>query len=134
MAAGGGRGRGGGRGVAGALDSTRVLRINGVVQYRFLADDILAGISTPSFGATIPDLDGNVWILPTVPAKPQNAQLVYDVVNSTGQLFARVRMPVGRSVVGFGKGGAVYLVSRDPANGFSLERTTVVGSAIVRPR
>ena len=120
--------------LSGGLDSTTVLRINGVVQYRFLVDDVLAGISTPSFGVAIPDLDGNVWILPTAPARPQNAQLIYDVVNSTGQLFARVRMPVGRSVAGFGKGGAVYLVSRDPTNGLFLERTTIVGSVIARPR
>jgi hypothetical protein len=94
----------------------------------------LGNFATPNSAAAIPDLDGNVWILPTVPAQPQRGQLVYDVVNTSGQLFARVRLPVGRSVAGFGKGGAVYLVSRDPTNGFLLERTTVVGGAIARPK
>jgi hypothetical protein len=37
-------------------------------------------------------------------------------------LFERVRMPVGRSIAGFGKGGVIYLQSGNRAEGFYLER------------
>lgn len=74
-------------------------------------------------GATIPDLDGNLWILPTTSAQSQHGELVYDVVNARGELFQRVRMPAGRSVAGFGKGGVVYMISGDKTNGFHLERS-----------
>lgn len=73
------------------------------------------------------DLDGNLWILPTTSAQSSNGELVYDVVNKTGELFQRVRMPVGRSLAGFGKGGVVYLMTGDRTSGFFLERTSIVG-------
>jgi hypothetical protein len=72
--------------------------------------------------ASMPDLDGNLWILPTTSAQSQHGELVYDVVNVKKGLFERVRMPVGRSIAGFGKGGVVYLQSGDRTNGFYLER------------
>jgi hypothetical protein len=74
--------------------------------------------------AVMPDLDGNLWILPTSSAQSKQGELVYDVVNAKGD-FHRVRMPVGKSVAGFGKGGVVYLQSGDRTNGFYLERTRV---------
>ena len=74
-------------------------------------------------GAAIADMDGNLWILPTTSAQSKNGELVYDVVNPKRGLFERVRMPVGRSVLGFGKGGVVYLMSGDRATGFYVERT-----------
>ena len=37
-------------------------------------------------------------------------------------LFQRVRVPLGRSIAGFGKGGVVYLLNGDRTNGFFLER------------
>jgi hypothetical protein len=74
-------------------------------------------------GAARPDLDGNLWILPTTSAQSQSGELVYDVVNVKGELFERVRVPSGRSIIGFGKGGVVYLLSGDRTNGFYLERT-----------
>jgi hypothetical protein len=72
------------------------------------------------------DLDGNLWILPTTSAQSQGGELVYDVVNVKGELFERVRVPAGRSIAGFGKGGVVYLMSGDRTNGFYLERTRLV--------
>jgi hypothetical protein len=74
--------------------------------------------------SVMPDLDGNLWILPTSSAQSKQGELVYDVVNAKGD-FHRVRMPVGRSIAGFGKGGIVYLQSGDRTNGFYLERTRV---------
>jgi hypothetical protein len=78
-------------------------------------------------GAVIADLDDHLWLLPTTSAQSKNGELVYDVVNAKGELFERVRMPAGRSVVGFGKGGVVYLLSGDRTTGFYLERTRVSG-------
>lgn len=80
-------------------------------------------------GAAKPDLDGNVWILPTSSAQSKAGELVYDVVNNRGELSYRVRLPVGRSIAGFGKGGVVYLMQRDAASGaWFLERTKVLNA------
>ena len=73
------------------------------------------------FGGVIPDLDGNLWILPTSSAQSRAGELVYDIVNVKGD-FHRVRVPLGRSIVGFGKGGVVFLLSGDRTNGFYLEK------------
>lgn len=74
------------------------------------------------------DADGNIWILPSTSAQSKNGELVYDVVNNRGALTHRVRMPLGRSIAGFGKGGVVYLMYRDadPKIGWTVERTKVV--------
>jgi hypothetical protein len=80
-------------------------------------------------GAALADRDGNVWILPTTSAQSQKGELVYDVVNRKDGLFERVRIPLGRSVAGFGKGGVVYLAVGDRTNGFYLERTRLPGGA-----
>jgi hypothetical protein len=85
-------------------------------------------------GAAMPDLDGNLWILPTTSAQSKNGELVYDVVNPKAGLFERVRMPAGRSIAGFGKGGVVYLISGDRTNGFYLERTRLPAGSRVPQR
>ena len=77
-------------------------------------------------GAARADLDGNLWILPTTSAQSKAGELVYDVVNSKGELFQRVRLPVGRSIAGFGRQGVVYLMHRDVAKGWFLERTKIL--------
>ena len=74
-------------------------------------------------GAAIPDLDGNLWLLPTTSKQSLHGELVYDVVNTKAEIFERARLPLGRLVAGFGKGGVVYLTSGDTKNGFYLERT-----------
>jgi hypothetical protein len=75
--------------------------------------------------SAMPDRDGNLWILPTTSAQSQHGELVYDVVNPKRGLFQRVRMPLGRSIAGFGKGGVVYLQSGDRTNGFYIERAKI---------
>ena len=77
--------------------------------------------------STMADLDGNLWILPRTSSLSRNGELVYDVVNAKGELFERVRLPVGRAIAGFGKGGVVYLTSGDRSSGYTLERTTLGG-------
>jgi len=74
-------------------------------------------------GSTVADLDGNLWILPRTTTLSKKGELVYDVVNAKGELFERVRLPLGRAIAGFAKGGVVYLTSGDLTNGFTLERT-----------
>ena len=78
-------------------------------------------------GAAKADLDGNLWILPTTSAQSKAGELVYDVVNNKGELTERVRVPAGRSIAGFGRGGVVYLMSRDASNNWFLERTRILG-------
>lgn len=77
-------------------------------------------------GAAKADADGNMWILPTTSASSKQGELVYDVVNNRGVLIERVRMPVGRSVAGFGRGGVVYLMSKGSDGLWSLERTKIM--------
>lgn len=74
-------------------------------------------------GSTVADLDGNLWILPRTTTLSRKGELVYDVVNAKGELFERVRLPLGRAIAGFAKGGVVYLTSGDLTNGFTLERS-----------
>ena len=49
---------------------------------------------------------------------------VYDVINRKGELVDRVQIPVGRTIIGFGPTGSVYLINRDGTT-VSLERATV---------
>jgi hypothetical protein len=83
-------------------------------------EDYLAPIAP---NATLADRDGNLWVLPRMSTLSKSGELVYDVVNAQGKLFQRVRLPVGRSIAGFGKGGVVYLQSGSRASGFRLEKT-----------
>jgi hypothetical protein len=109
---GGGGASGGGRGGRGGT-FTEITPANEISDfYPPLRDD-----------AATADMDGNLWILPTTSAQSKNGELVYDVVNPKKGLFERVRMPAGRSVLGFGKGGVVYLISGDRATGFYVEKT-----------
>lgn len=78
--------------------------------------------------AAMPDLDGNVWVLTTTTAQSQHGELVYDVLNPARGLYQRVRMPLGRSIAGFGRGGVVYLQAGDRASGFTIERVKVESS------
>jgi hypothetical protein len=68
------------------------------------------------------DLDGNLWIRTSATRAGAVAGPIYDVINAKGELVDRVQVPPGRQVVGFGKGGIVYLAASD-ASGAWLERT-----------
>lgn len=74
-----------------------------------------------SAGAARGDADGNLWIRTTA-VRPGAAGQIYDVVSRTGSLIDRVQIPAGRTIVGFGKGGVVYLLARDAAGNW-IERT-----------
>jgi hypothetical protein len=79
----------------------------------------------PPFFATSTraDADGNLWVL-TIPTKPQPAGSVYDVINGKGEVTERVLIPEGRTILGFGPGGVVYLAKRD-GTATTIERATV---------
>lgn len=68
----------------------------------------------PPFTATSarPDADANLWIRTTT-AGAEAGNVVYDVINSQGVLVDRVDVPKGMTIVGFGKGGIVYLSQRE---------------------
>lgn len=76
-------------------------------------------------GAVQADLDGNVWILPNTVTQGLSAGLIYDVVNPKGQLLERVRLSKDRSIAGFGRNGAIYVVWRDTSRTWHLEKTRV---------
>ncbi len=77
----------------------------------------------PAFsqGAAHGDADGNLWIR-TSATRNGSAGLIYDVIDRRGQLVDRIQIPAGRQIVGFGKGGVVYMAARDE-RGTWLERT-----------
>jgi hypothetical protein len=59
-----------------------------------------------------PDADAHLWIRTTTPGAA-TGNIVYDVVNNVGALVDRVDVPKGMTIVGFGKGGVVFLSQRD---------------------
>lgn len=77
----------------------------------------------PAFtaGSARGDLEGNLWVR-TSASRPGTAGIIYDVINRRGELIDRVQLPASRTVVGFGKGGVVYMLARD-TNGSWIERT-----------
>ncbi len=64
-------------------------------------------------GAIRADADNNLWIRPRLLKPTPGAGLIYDIVNRKGELVDRVQLPVGRTILGFGKGRIVYLSVRD---------------------
>jgi hypothetical protein len=98
---------------------------------RFLPPEVISADKISDYypplrsGAALADRDGNLWLLPTTSTQSQHGELVYDVVNSKGELYKRVRVPLGRLIVGFGPSGTVYMTSGDRKSGYVLERSTL---------
>jgi hypothetical protein len=61
--------------------------------------------------SSVGDADGNLWIRVNQ-MRPVANTVLYDVVNRNGELFDRIQIPVNRTLVGFGRGGVVYLASK----------------------
>ena len=78
----------------------------------------------PAFtqGAARADEDGNVWVRTSATRAGAIGGAIYDVINGQGALADRVQLPAGRTIVGFGKGGVVYMIARDQT-GTWIERT-----------
>jgi hypothetical protein len=105
-------GRGGGAG------------FNGQPQLNFVSPSDLPDYKPPFFANSVrADVEGNIWIR-TIPTKQVPGGPIYDVINHEGKLVDRVQVPANRTIIGFGAGGAVYLVSRDGTT-MTLERARV---------
>jgi hypothetical protein len=78
----------------------------------------------PAFsqGAAKGDADGNLWVRTSATRAGAIAGPIYDVINAKGEVIDRVQVPSGRQIIGFGKGGIVYMQARDD-KGSWIERT-----------
>lgn len=74
-------------------------------------------------GGVLADMDDRLWILPTISKQSKAGELVYDVVSSKGDMVERVRVPLGRYIVGFGRDGVVYMAVGNTRDGFTIERS-----------
>lgn len=71
------------------------------------------------------DRDGHIWILPSTAAGAAVSGLRYDVVNREGVIVERVQLPKGRTLVGFGPNGTIYMHNvKSPARA-AIERAQV---------
>jgi hypothetical protein len=94
---------------------------NGVVESRPRPPTLVVALSLPDYlppvdrsvNQFIADRDNRVWVRSDSYAPSADGSAVYDIVSRTGVLVDRVRVPAGRTVVGFGVGGIVYLSGRD---------------------
>lgn len=93
-------------------------------QQTFISPSELPDYKPPFFaGSTRADNDGNLWVR-TIPTSAVAGGPVYDVINRKGELVDRVQIPTGRTIVGFGPAGAVFMVNRDGA-AVTIERASV---------
>jgi hypothetical protein len=125
---------GGGRGMVvmnfstsgpdGAKTDTRASGPGGGIQMNFVSVNELPDYRPPfaAQGSVKADADDNVWIRTTAKRAGSIGGAIYDVVNRKGEIVDRVQVPAGRTIVGFGKGGVVYMMARDD-KGAWLERT-----------
>lgn len=80
----------------------------------FVRAEELPDYKPPFFSGSVrADADGNLWVL-TIPTKGiAGGGSVYDVISGKGELIDRVQVPKDRMIVGFGRGGIVYLAARE---------------------
>lgn len=102
-----------------------VQRAAGVPDFKFIPLDEMPAYHPPIRpGSLKADRDNHLWILPTTSAEAK-AGLLYDVVNTQGELFTRVQLPPGAVIAGFAKGGVVYLLLPSSEKTFVLARSVV---------
>jgi hypothetical protein len=126
-AAGGGRGgdagavRGGGAAGAGAAGAAGATGAAGAARG---AQQQAAGAQRADSARAGQPPQGNpaaaLMALAGAAGQPQ-VGFIYDIVNRKGELVERIQLPVGRTLVGFGPGGVVYLAARE-GRGMVLER------------
>lgn len=71
------------------------------------------------------DMEGRVWILPSTSITASGGGLMYDVVNREGVIIERVQLPKGRTLVGFGPKGIVYMHNVLSPRSAAIERAEV---------
>jgi hypothetical protein len=112
---------GGPGGAPGGAPGGQVMR-SGPGDVSFVDPTELPDYQPPFFaGAARADAEGRLWVR-TIPTKGIAGGPVYDVLDRTGALVDQVQVPAGRTIVGFGPGGVVYLTSRDAGGATILER------------
>ena len=90
----------------------------------FVSPSELPDYKPPFFANSVKaDREGHLWVQ-TIPTRQIAGGPVYDVLDGKGALVERVQVPAGRTILGFGPGGAVYLVSRDSTT-TTFERATI---------
>jgi hypothetical protein len=94
-------------------------------QINFVSPSDLPDYKPPFFANSVrADAAGNLWVR-TIPTRQIPGGPVYDVINREGKLVDRVQAPEGRTIIGFGADGSVYLAMRDtsgPTATMTLER------------
>ncbi len=130
MIGGGGRGGDGGRGGAGAAGGAMAGArgagagaAQGGAQRTIVVDSTArtAGADSARAGAAGAGNPMQALAALAAAAATPTAGLIYDVVDRNGVLVERVQLPAGRTLVGFGPGGVVYLAQRE-GRGMVLER------------
>jgi hypothetical protein len=58
------------------------------------------------------DADNHIWVRPRPPRSATGGP-VYDVADRKGELIDKVQLPAGRTLIGFGPDGIVYMLARD---------------------
>lgn len=77
-------------------------------------------------GGVKSDRDGNVWIATSAVSPDNSDETIYDIVNNEAKLVQRVRVPATHTLVGFARGGIVYVKVKRGENEWVLERMHVV--------
>jgi hypothetical protein len=77
-----------------------------------ISPDLIPDFLPASASGALADQDNRLWI-PRSPTSVGTATRVYDIIDRSGKLVDRVSMDVSVAIVGFGKGGNVYLFVRD---------------------
>ncbi len=76
--------------------------------------DFVPALLSDGARTALADRDNNVWIHVRLPPDPRRADgQVYDVVDAHGTLVDCVVIPDGRSLIGFGPNGIVFLIAHD---------------------
>jgi len=103
--------------------ASKIASMGGGMQPSFVSASELPDYR-PAFnqGAARADEDGNLWVRTSATRAGAVSGVIYDVINDRGALVDRVQLPAGRTIVGFGKGGVVYMVARDKGGAW-IERT-----------
>jgi hypothetical protein len=114
-----------------SFDTTKAVRTEALLNGALLArmpdrpspDQVYDYYAPMRAGAALADMANRLWLLPTISKQSKAGELVYDVVSSKGELLERVRVPLGRYIVGFGRDGVVYMATGGLSSGFTIERS-----------
>jgi hypothetical protein len=68
----------------------------------------------------IADLDGRLWVLRRTTPRDADRRATYDVIDRHGAIVDRVRVPVGTTVLGFGR--SVVYTTQQTAGGIRILR------------